>query len=210
VAGINWNEIFSGRKKALQELPNILRLPTVRDRSEILRRLVKDGDSLLDMGAHVRGLEGFFSGEKKGVKYFSFDVDRTLKHDYYSLDEIDRTFDVVTVFEVVEHLAPAMVVEFLKKASSSLNDNGLIVISTPNVCHPVVFWRDFTHITPVRYDELSGLLLSAGFSDVKIYRSGSFRLRDRFFALVFRPLIRLLRMDWFPGIIATARRRGKR
>lgn len=203
---INWTEVFMGRKEATRNLPNILKLPTVRGRMDILTRRVKDNDLVLDMGAHDRTTGKLI--EKAGIKakYFSLDVDRTHKHDYYSMDEIDRRFDVVMAFEFVEHITPTEIVEFFKKAASILKENGLIVISTPNVCHPVYLWRDCTHITPVRHDELYGLLHSTGFSDIEIFRSGKFKWKQRFWAFVFRPLIKLLRMDYYPSIIATARR----
>lgn len=205
---INWTNIFMGRKEATRNLPNILKIPTVRGRMDILERLVKDGDTVLDVGAHDRTTGDLIKRAGIKAKYFSFDVDRTHKHDYYSLDDIDRRFDVVMAFELVEHISPAEIVEFFTKAASVLNENGLIVISTPNVCHPVYLWRDCTHITPVRHDELYGLLHSTGFCGIEIFRSGKFKWKQKFWALVFRPLIKLLRMDYYPSIIATGRRRG--
>ncbi len=90
------------------------------------------------------------------------------------------------------------------RARGLLKKGGIFIASTPNVCHPVVFWRDCTHITPFRYDELYGMLTQAGFSGVQIYRTGTFSLKDRLVALLYRPLLRLLRMDFAPGIAAVA------
>lgn len=205
----DWNEIFKGRKKAFN-LPNILKLPTVVGRMDVLRSVVKKGDSVLDMGANDRTLKKFFEREDIKVEYFSLDIDTTLEHDYYSLDSVDRKFDVITAFELVEHISVADLLALLHKFTGLLKAGGRIVVSTPNVCHPVHFWRDCTHITPLRYDELYGLLASAGFEDIMIYRSGKLKLKEKVWALIYRPLIKLLKMDFMPSIIVVANlRRGR-
>lgn len=198
----DWNEIFKWRQQA--DLPNILNLPTISGRMDLLAKAVKDGHKLLDIGANNRGLEKELERAGKKIKYFSFDIDRTLFHDYYNLDDVDQKFDVITAFELVEHIGIPEIIRLFKKVSELLSDNGVFMVSTPNVCHPVLFWRDCTHITPVRYDELYGLLAAAGFRDIKIYRSGKFKWKYRLLAFYYRPLMRLLRMDYVPGIIAVA------
>lgn len=201
----SWNEIFKGRKQA--SLPNILKLPMVRSRMEVLKEVIRNGSSVLDVGANDRTQKEL--NERAGIKaeYFSLDVDRTLRHDYYDYESIDRSFDVITAFELVEHMTVQQIIEFLSESARILKKGGRIVVSTPNVCHPVHFWRDCTHITPVRHNELYGLLHSAGFEDIKIYRSGKIKLKYRLLALYYRPLFKLLNIDFMPSIIAVGTRK---
>jgi len=200
-----WNKIMSGRRLASGKLPHVLKLPIISAGRDLLPGLLKRGESLLDMGANDRNVERFLKEKGVEAEYLSFDVDRSLIHDYYDLSEIDRIFDAAVLFEVIEHMSVKEAVDCLAGARSLLKAGGVLVVSTPNVCHPVVLWRDCTHMTAFRYDELYGLLSSAGFEDIQVYRCGSFSLRDRLVAAVFRPLLRLLRIDYAPGIVAVGR-----
>lgn len=74
------------------------------------------------------------------------------------------------MFEVVEHMEIDEVKRVFSKVRKALSSGGLFFVSTPNVYHPVRFWRDSSHITPFAYDELVGLLISADFSDFRVYR----------------------------------------
>ncbi len=201
-----WSELTRGRQKAVETLPNILKFPIVRDKMELLRNILKDGDRLLDIGANDRLLEKQLREAGLNVKYFSLDVDKNLKHDYYSLDEIKGSFDVITSFEVIEHISPAEITAMFKKAQSQLKEGGYIMVSTPNVCHPVNLWTDCSHITAVRHNVLYYLLSSAGFKDIQIYRGGKIKWKDRLWAFVYRPLLKLLRLDYIRHIIVTGRK----
>jgi len=198
-----WSELTRGRQEAVETLPNILNLPIVRDKMELLREMVRDGDSLLDIGANDRLLEGQLREAGLNVSYTSLDVDKNLRHDYYALNEIEGSFDVITSFEVIEHISPAEIMEIFKKAQSHLKQGGYIIVSTPNACHPVNLWTDCSHITAVRHNVLYYLLQSAGFRDIQIYRGGKTKWKDRFWAFVYRPLLKLLRLDYIRHIIVT-------
>jgi len=201
-----WSELTRGRQKAVETLPNILKFPIVRDRIVVLQGFVKKGDRILDIGANDRTLERQLSSAGLEVEYLSLDVDRNLKHDYYGLDEIKGSFDVITSFEVIEHISPSEIMDLFKAAQKHLKRDGYFVISTPNVCHPVLFWRDCTHITPVRYDEVYGFFDALAFKDIQIYRGGKTKWKDRFWAFVYRPLLKLLRLDYIRHIIVTGRK----
>lgn len=202
---VNWSEVIKNREQATPNLPNILKMPAVEGRMDILKNIIKEGDSILDIGAYDRTLEKLLDKTGIKVRYFSFDVDKTMPHDFYDLDGIDQTFDIVTAFEVIEHVTPAQIIDIFNRASKLLKKGGFLVVSTPNVCHPVHFWRSCMHITPVRHDELYNLLLSAGFKDIRIYRAGKLKWKEKLWAFIYRPLIKLLKMDFMPSIIATAR-----
>jgi len=201
-----WSELTKGRQKAVETLPNILKFPIVRDKMELLRNILKDGDRILDIGANDRLLEKQLSEAGLNVKYFSLDVDKNLKHDYYGLNEIKGSFDVITSFEVIEHIRPDEIMDLFKAAQRHLKQDGSFIVSTPNVCHPVNLWTDCSHITAVRHNVLYYLLRSAGFSDIQIYRGGKTKWKDRFWAFVYRPLLKLLRLDYIRHIIVTGRK----
>jgi len=52
-------------------------------------------------------------------------------HAYASLDEADEAYDVITAFDLIEHLHD--VPYFLKACNEKLSDNGVIVILTGNI-----------------------------------------------------------------------------
>lgn len=201
-----WNEILKGRKIAGQNLPHLMSLPVVKSARELLPEVLKKGSSVLDIGANDRNLKRFLAKKGLDAEYLSLDADRTLKHDYHEFREIGRTFDAAAAFEVIEHMELPDAIECFRNVYTLLKNGGVFIVSTPNVCHPTVFWRDCTHITPFRYDELYGLLASTGFTDIKIYRCADLKVRDRLLSIYYRPLLRLMRMDFAPGIAAVARR----
>ena len=205
MSDVNWEEITKGRMRGGSGLAHILKIPMRRSGREVAAGLVKDGDRVLDAGANDRNLGTFFKERGLKLEYLSYDVDRSLKHDFYSLSEITGRFDAVFAMEIIEHMGVASITELFVKAREALKDGGAFVVSTPNVCHPVVFWRDCTHTTPVRYDELYGLLKTAGFDDVTIYRIGDFKMKYRVLAFLLSPVLKLFRIDYAPGILAVAR-----
>lgn len=199
-----WSEVTKGRQRAVETLPNILKFPIVGDKMDVFKGIIKKGDRVLDIGANDRHLEKLFKEAGFDVQYRSFDVDRNYQHDYYSLEDIEGPFDVVCAFEVIEHIRPKEILKIFKRAKKLLVKGGFFVVSTPNVCHPVLFWRDCTHITPVRYDEIYGFLHALGFDPIRIYRGGKVKWKDRFWAFVYRPLLKLLRLDFIRHIIVVA------
>ena len=203
--GIDWSKIRRGRDAASKSLPKITKIPIVKSNRQVISNILKNGDAILDIGANNRSLEKYLSSIIGKVSYFSLDTDKNLPHDYYDMAAIDRKFDVIVALDVIEHMTLIDTVALFERIYELLNPSGCIVISTPNVCHPVRFWRDCTHITPYRYDELAGLLISAGFHDIKIYRIKNMKAKDRLRYWIYSPLLRLLDIDFAPGIVAVAK-----
>ncbi|OGL45855.1 MAG: hypothetical protein A2W05_02475 [Candidatus Schekmanbacteria bacterium RBG_16_38_10] len=203
--GIDWSKIRRGRDAASKSLPKITKIPIVKSNRQVISNILKNGDAILDIGANNRSLEKYLSSIIGKVSYFSLDTDKNLPHDYYDMAAIDRKFDVIVALDVIEHMTLIDTVVLFERIYELLNPSGCIVISTPNVCHPVRFWRDCTHITPYRYDELAGLLISAGFHDIKIYRIKNMKAKDRLRYWIYSPLLRLLDIDFAPGIVAVAK-----
>jgi SAM-dependent methyltransferase len=198
---INWSAIKRGRSSVRGMFPRVLKLPIIPDANDALYDVIPEGGTVLDVGAYDRNIERYLKTRPRKVVYKSFDVDRSLTHDYYSLDDINESFDVVVSFEVVEHLKVGEVVELLTRIHQLLKVGGKAVLSTPNVYHPTIFWRDCTHKTGFRYNELAGIMSAIGFRGMKVYRVARMSLKDRLAYFFYRPVIKLLDMDFVGRIL---------
>lgn len=97
--------------------------------------------------------------------------------DCTSLDFDDESFDVVTAFELIEHISDYEV--FLKEASRVLKQGGVCILATPNkkvwspgLRTPIIVW----HVKEFYPEELR-IILSRHFSEVKILaKDNKFRI----------------------------------
>jgi len=204
---LRWNKIFEMRGKVKGEIPSIWKVPIISDDREVIIEIIKNNDKVLEVGAHKRSLEKEFKDYGCQVTYKSMDIDRSLFHDYYSLDEIKEKFDVIICLEVIEHMPAEAGVEMLTKIHKLLKPDGKFIISTPNIYHPVIFREDPTHITPWGYSDLIGSLISLGFKETKIYRIASRRAafgRSNPKRIIKRWLCRYLDLDFAKRILVTA------
>jgi hypothetical protein len=201
-----WSRIAQGRAAARAQLPPLLDLPIVPSHYRFAAESVRDGESVLDVGAHDRRLASHVERCARGAIYRSLDVDPTHPHDYRALSEVERRFDVIAAIEVVEHLPLGEAIALLEGCAALLEPGGRLVVSTPNVDHPTWFWRDPTHRTPLRYTELVGILASAGLADFEVVRVRGMRLRDRLRAWRYRGLLKLLNLDFTHSIAVRAQK----
>jgi SAM-dependent methyltransferase len=206
--GIDWTLVKKAKNSAEDQLDlPILQIPIISDYRGPLVDFLRPGMSVLDIGAHDRSLKIFLEHELDfAVNYKSMDIDRSHEHDYYSLDGILEQFDAIVCFEVVEHLTPAMVRNLLGKIASLLRSNGQLFISTPNVYHPMSFWSDSTHITPFRLGHLAGWMKLAGFTRLWGYRVCRMTWKKKLRYWRYRGLLRLLNLDFAPGILVVGGR----
>jgi 2-polyprenyl-3-methyl-5-hydroxy-6-metoxy-1,4-benzoquinol methylase len=166
-----WSKLFACRDKIHKRYREIWDVPLVKKRSHLLARYMRDGMTVLDVGAGMKGMKAEI--ERLGIKatYKSMDIDRSNEHDYYDVADIHEKFDAVIMFEVIEHLDLQDGLNLLKQLRETLNDKGIIICSTPNIFNPARYMRDATHRTFYGYDELCGLLNLAGFGIKDVYRS---------------------------------------
>jgi SAM-dependent methyltransferase len=177
----SWSQMYNSRKIIKERFPSVWRLPIVKKILDVLRNIIKNDDKILDVGSCNRNLKKDLERRIKNVTYKSMDVDRENDHDYYSMHEIQETFDGVLMFECIEHLTLEEGLETLNEIYRVLKPGGFLIVSTPNTYHPNRYW-ECTHKVPFRYDELGGFIEICGFKTEKIYRIHN----DQFFARLLR------------------------
>jgi SAM-dependent methyltransferase len=205
MVALSWSHIFRDRAEIHKIYPDIWDLKIVRKRLPFMLKYIKDGDRILDIGASSRDLEPRIKKHRPQVVYKSMDIDREVVHDYHSLDEIEERFNVIFLFEVIEHLDLEEGVDLFKKIHSLLEQGGVLILSTPNTFNPGRFWRDATHRVAYCYDELGGLLLSQNFKIRGMYRT----YNDAFHRYLLRVYVmsslhRYLGIDFARSILVVA------
>jgi SAM-dependent methyltransferase len=206
---ISWSRLFDYRDRVHLRYPEIWDLKILRKRFPLMVKTIRDGEKVLDIGASNRNLQSRLKRHFPLLIYKSMDIDRDQFHDFYSLEEIQESFDVVFLFEVIEHLDLEEGVRFLKRIYDFLNEGGRLILTTPNVFNPSRFWRDATHKVAYCYDELGGLLLAQGFQVMGMYRTYSDAFHRYFFRLyVMAPLHRYLGIDFAKSILVIAEKRS--
>lgn len=75
---------------------------------------------------------------------FSSQDNLTFKlQDILKLEELEEKFDLITAFEVIEHLPPELTDRFIASLANALKPNGKLLLSTPN--HDVVM-KSYVHL----------------------------------------------------------------
>jgi SAM-dependent methyltransferase len=205
---ISWSKLFDYRDRIHRQYREIWDLKILRKRFPLILRILRDGEKVLDVGASNRNLLDRLKRRYPNLICKSMDVDRERPHDYYSLEEIQESFDAVFLFEVIEHLPLEEGIQLLKKIYRLLNEGGRLILTTPNVFNPNRFWRDVTHKVAYCYDELAGLLMAQGFQIREMYRTYNDPLHRYFFRVyVMAPLHRYLGIDFAKSILVVAEKR---
>jgi hypothetical protein len=207
---IDWTELINCRGKIHQRYSRIWALKLIKRPSWLLKRLLRPGMRILDVGASDKRLQKRIKDLYPDIRYKSMDIDRTVAHDYYSLADIKEEFDLIILFEVIEHLNLEQGVEMLSRLQELLVKGGKLIVSTPNVFNPGRYWIDATHKTAYSYEELGGVVLSQGFEVLGIYRTfhASF-LKYIFRLTLFYPLHRILNVDFAKSIVILAKKETK-
>lgn len=128
-----------------------------------MRSVTDNSMSVLEVGAGDRRVEALLQEWHPDLEYESMDVDRRLPHDYYNLEDVRRSFDLVFAFEVIEHTTLDEARQLLRQIHNVLRPEGLLLLTTPNTYYPPDFLRDATHRTPFCYDELGAVVTLEGF-----------------------------------------------
>jgi len=207
---ISWSKLFEYRDQIHSRYPEIWDLKILRKRFPIMMKTIQDSEKVLDIGASNRNLQDRLKRHFPKLIYKSMDIDREQFHDFYSLEEVQESFDVVFLFEVIEHLGLEEGIQLIRKIYDLLNEGGRLILTTPNVFNPSRFWRDATHKVAYCYDELGGLLLAHGFEIKAMYRTYSDAVHRYLFRIyVVAPLHRYLGIDFAKSILVIAEKKSK-
>lgn len=106
------------------------------------------------------------------------------KHDVFQLQELEEKFDLITAFEIIEHIPQEQTHNFLKSLYGALKPGGTLLISTPN--HDVVLKSGVSipgfHINNFKSHELK-TVLEKNFDQVQML--GQFKKRKGIEAVLF-------------------------
>jgi 2-polyprenyl-3-methyl-5-hydroxy-6-metoxy-1,4-benzoquinol methylase len=209
-AAISWSQMYAWRRAAARRFgKSVFALPVVTRLRHLLLRAVRDGSSVLEVGAGQRKVAQFLARWRPAVEYQSQDIDPLSHHDYRNLDEITRVYDCVLALEVIEHLPLEAICPWLARLAELLRPGGRLVVSTPNTYYPPAWLRDATHRTPLCFDELAGLVAAAGLDVEQIVRVDHEPWhRHVLRRYVFGWLFRLIGIDFARQIVIVARKAG--
>lgn len=182
-----------------------LKPPAVRGREKDLAVMLIDKlklKAILDIGSGNRDLESMLP---KSCSYKSMDIDKSQRHDYYSLNEIKGTFDCVVMLEVIEHMEVKEAIENLKKIKKLLKMNGVLIISTPNTY--TLYYSDIFHKHFYPTTDLVSILSLLGYKPFFVVRAAG----KNFFAQFLRRALSKITLPLFfydacPTIIIACRR----
>jgi SAM-dependent methyltransferase len=204
---LDWDRLIHYRDQIHERYPRIWDLKLIKRPSWLLKKHLRPAMRILDVGASDRRMERRVKDVYPDILYKSMDIDRSVPHDY-SLDDINEQFDLIILFEVIEHLEMEQGVEMLGRLREMLADGGQLIISAPNIFNPGRFWVDATYKTAYSYEELGGIVFSQGFEVLEIYRTFTAAFLKYILRLtIYYPLHRILNVDFAQRIIIRAKKK---
>lgn len=142
------------------------------------------GARILDLGCGFGALVDFLHGEgyrgASGVDLSGEQVALARKLGIAGVEQADAiahvgayadTFDLITCFDLLEHLNKREVLDLLEAVRRALRVGGRLVIQTPNAGGPFGgrhAWGDFSHETAFTQHSIAQAFRSAGFADVSV------------------------------------------
>lgn len=172
---------------------------------DVVRSYLTREARILDVGSGNRQVGEKLKAIYPGIIYKSMDIDKDKFHDYYSLDDVKEKFDIILLFEVIEHLEFDEAVKMLERIKQLLISGGIFILTTPNVYHPNRYW-EYSHKVSYRYDELGALLLALGYTVEHIYRIYNDAIVQRLIRIyLMAPIHNYFSIDFARSIAIVAR-----
>jgi SAM-dependent methyltransferase len=203
MSDVPWCGLYEKRREVNARYGSVFRLPTVRRAARLAESYLAPGIRILEVGPGTNPRGKRLAARVADATAVGVDPDGG---DFRSLDEVEGTFGLALLLEVIEHLSLAESIDLLRGIHDRLEPGGALIVSTPNVFCPGRFLRDATHVTPFAYDELGGVLLLAGFEVESLFRVVPGHLFRRIGKTLISPLGRALGIDHAPSIAAVALR----
>ncbi|MEM0360268.1 MAG: hypothetical protein QXK06_02940 [Candidatus Diapherotrites archaeon] len=195
---MNWQEYNKYRKEKIEWL-DFRKIPISTKKSlELLLETIPETARVIEIGAGEKWLEKELA--KKRCIYKSMDIDKTFKHDFYSLSSIKGKFDFAVMLSVVEHLSLEEALAYFSKISR-LSEN--LILTTNNPYFPLgFFFDDATHKQPYTPRTLYALLRLSDFKEIEIYRISPSRLNSLKHAISL-----FTNLDFAPELFVYAKKR---
>lgn len=137
-------------------------------------KFIKNNDKILDIGCGDCSFFDYVIKHRHGLKLYAFDIIKdsleiARKKGYKPVNNLSlkEKFNVITMFEVIEHLGMPMKLEYARIIDNLLDDNGYLIISFPNVKSVLAqqnYFNNLEHKTPVLNENNIKVL----FSDYRI------------------------------------------
>lgn len=135
-------------------------------------QFIKNGMEVLDIGSSDGSFFDYLQKKNITGRFSCFDADKKAiiaarskgYKGYDSLKSIKQKFDVITLWEVIEHLPIEKFISYLDFVKLHLKEDGILIVSTPNILNIFYpFWAEPTHIRPYCLESLCKILESQGF-----------------------------------------------
>lgn len=168
---LNKQEIsIFGRDYDENKMRRNARYDTIR-RTNLINSIMSHKGKILDIGCGYN----FLLDNLKNIGYYTYGIEiskerrNSSNHTIYkNLNEVNTTFDCITLFFVLEHIPNP--VEYLKKLSHLLKPQGKIIIEVPNLNDKTLsnkeynqfFWQ-LSHMTYFNEDTLKNITRDAGY-----------------------------------------------
>ena len=188
----------------------IQQLPILQNPSAQCRRLYQGG-RVLDIGAGAHKPLQSRLGIPDSL-YVSLDNDPDGDFTYGEADDIPLSaqFDFAMMNEVLEHLTVDDAAALEAAANRHMAPEALLVVTIPNVAHPVRQWSHALHVTAWPFPHLYGLLRHAGLNVIEVARYNKKPLaRNPLKSFVVKTVLDTFRMDWCDSVMLMARKPGK-
>lgn len=127
------------------------------------------------------------------VKKKGLNADKINFFDFIKINK--KKYDIIFAMDVVEHFHKEELVELFNGFYSLLNENGILIIHTPNgdgIFPHHIIYGDLTHLTIFNPNSLGQILRISGFDNIKFFETGP--VPKNFYGIIRLFLWRIIRI----------------
>jgi len=165
-------------KKRLEKYIPFIQKAKIHSKSELVLDIGSGRGEFLELltdhKIHNTGIE---------TNYTMYEFNKSRNHNIINKDANAHLLSIedesllgITAFQVIEHLSPGYLLNFLKLSFQKISHDGLVIFETVNPMSFYSFshfWYDFSHRKPIPSDVLKFFVEEAGFKDVEIIFSSN-------------------------------------